>query len=504
MQVIIGVDIGTTSTKAIAFTSLGQVLSSHYQEYPIYQPAPDCSEQDPDEVLEAVLHTLRLTLSQLNPEQVLGISFSCAMHGLLAVNAAGQPLTRCLIWADNRSQTQAEALQHTRAGLEIYRHTGTPIHPMSPLCKLLWLKENQPELLQQAHKFISIKEYVFYRFFGKYLVDYSLASATGLFDIRQLTWYEPALALAGIQASQLASPVTTLHQELDLDPAYASRLGLSRPVPFIIGASDGCLASLGTGATKPGLASLTIGTSGAIRVMASQPAQENQQRLFSYLLTPDQYVIGGPVNNGGVILRWFRDTFAQELKQQAQAMGKDPYELLIEEAATVPAGAQGLIFLPYLLGERAPIWDAAARGVFFGVGIQHHRAHFCRAVLEGVLMGIYQIALALEEASGPLQEIHAGGGFARSAFWVQLLADIFNKKVYITETIESSAWGAALLAWQVLDPEKEPESILPPKNQLEFLPDPEKHAIYQKNFSIFEKLYPLLQEQMAQLQSWQE
>jgi gluconokinase len=503
MQVIIGVDIGTTSTKAMAFTPDGQVLDSHYQEYPIYRPAPDYSEQDPEEVLAAVLHTLGLTLAGINPDQLLGISFSCAMHGLMAVDPAGQPLTRCLIWADNRSQAQAEALQPTATGQDISRHTGTPIHPMSPLCKLLWLRENQPDLLLRTHKFISIKEYVFYRFFGTYLIDYSLASATGLFDIRQLTWYAPALALAGIRAGQLSTPVSTLHQEQNLNPDYARQLGLHRPVPFICGASDGCLANLGTGATRPGLAALTIGTSGAIRVTSPHPAQENRQRLFSYILTPGQYVVGGPVNNGGLILRWFRDTFGADLKKQAAAQGQEAYDLIIEQAETVAPGAQGLIFLPYLLGERAPIWDAAARGVFFGIGIHHTHAHFCRAVLEGILFGIYQISQALEETTGPIHEIHAGGGFARSAFWVQLLADIFNKKVYLTETIESSAWGAALLGLEALGWQPAAAAQPQAKNRQVFLPDPQKHVVYQQNFSIFEKLYPLLKEPMAQLQAGQ-
>ena len=503
MQVIIGVDIGTTSAKAIAFTPAGQVLCSHYQEYPIYRPEPEYSEQDPGEVLAAVSHTLSQTIAGINQEHLLGISFSCAMHGLLAVDPVGQPITRCLIWADNRSQAQAEVLQPSGAGQDIYRHTGTPIHPMSPLCKLLWMRENQPDLLRQAHKFLSIKEYIFYRFFGKYLIDYSLASATGLFDIRQLRWYPPALELAGIRPEQLSSPVSTLHQEHQLDPAYARQLGLRRPVPFIIGASDGCLANLGAGATQPGLAALTIGTSGAIRIMAAQAAGENQQQLFSYILSPDRYVVGGPVNNGGLILRWFRDAFGAGLQEQAQAQGIDAYDLLIAQAAAVPAGSQGLIFLPYLQGERAPIWDAAARGVFFGIGIHHSQAHFCRAVLEGILFNIYQIGRALEAASGPIREIHAGGGFARSRFWVQLLADIFQKKVYITETIESSAWGAALLGLEALQWQAGPGEALPGKNQQEFVPDPEKHAVYQQNFSIFEKLYPLLKAPMAQMQDWQ-
>lgn len=503
MQVIIGVDIGTTSTKAIAFTPDGQVLSSHYQENPIYRPAPDQSEQDPEEVLAAVLQTLSQALAGVPADQLLGISFSSAMHGLLAVDAAGKPLTRCLIWADNRSQAQAQALQHTAAGQDIYWHTGTPIHPMSPLCKLLWLREHQPELLQRAHKFISMREYVFFRFFGKYLVDHSLASATGLFDIRQLDWYAPALALAGIRPEQLSTPVSPLHAEQELAPEYARQLGLGRQVPFICGASDGCLANLGSGATQPGLAALTIGTSGAIRVTVPQPAQEDRQRLFSYILTAGRYVVGGPVNNGGLILRWFRDTFAAGLKQQAQAQGREAYELMIEQAATVPAGAQGLLFLPYLQGERAPIWDAAARGVFFGIGIHHTQAHFCRAVLEGIVLGIYQVGQALEETTGPIREIHAGGGFARSSFWVQLLADTFGKQVFVTETIESSAWGAALLGLEALGSAPAAQESLPAQKRQEFVPDPEKHSIYQQNFSIFEKLYPLLKETMAQMQAQQ-
>lgn len=503
MQFIIGVDIGTTSTKAIAFRPDGQVVVSHYREYPIYQPQAGYSEQDPEEVLAAVTHTLGQVLASVNQSQVLGISFSSAMHGLMAVDASGQPLTRCLIWADNRSQAQAEALQPSASGQDICYHTGTPIHPMSPLCKLLWMRENQPGLLVRAHKFISLKEYVFYRYFGQYLIDYSLASATGLFDIRQLTWYAPALALAGVRAEQLSSPVSTLHQVRELLPEIARQLGLQHPVPFICGASDGCLANLGSGASQPGQAALTIGTSGAIRVTSPTPGTENQQRLFSYILKPGHYVVGGPVNNGGLILRWFRDQFATDLKEQAARQGQDPYELLIAQAAAVPAGAQGLVFLPYLLGERAPIWDAAARGLFFGVGIHHTRAHFGRAVLEGILMGLYQICRALEETTGTIHEIHAGGGFARSAIWVQLLADIFNKKVVLTQTIESSAWGAALLGLEALgwQPAAGPQAL--PKNGQVFMPDAARHAVYQQNFSIFEQLYPLLKEPMARMQAWQ-
>ena len=497
MQVIIGLDIGTTSTKAIAFDVQGKVIASAYQGYPIQNPHPNYSEQNPDEVFRAVLQTLHKSISQLTPGSLAGISFSSAMHSLIAVDAQGNPLTNCIIWADNRSQPQADALRATSQGLDIYHHTGTPIHPMSPLCKLIWFRQHQPGLLQQAYKFISIKEYVWYKLFGRFQVDYSVASATGLFNIYTQTWYEPALEAAGIISAQLSEPVSPLYW---VSPQHVNFLQLENlsSVPFIIGASDGCLANLGTGATIPGHAALTIGTSGAIRVTAPQPAADPHQRLFSYILSENQYVVGGPVNNGGIILRWFRDNFAAAEKAEALALGVDPYDILCEKAATVPAGSESLLFLPYLLGERAPIWDAQARGIFFGVGITHTRAHFLRAVFEGIVFGIYQVGQALTETTGPLDIIYANGGFARSPFWVQLVADIFNKKVIVAETFEGSAWGAAILGLQALQLIPDMAHVpTPSAHQQEYLPNPHHHAVYMQNFSIFEKLYPLLKDQMA-------
>ncbi|MDB5260960.1 MAG: carbohydrate kinase [Adhaeribacter sp.] len=504
MQVIIGIDIGTTSSRAIAFDLQGKVISSAYQGYPILNPQPTYSEQDPEEVFRAVIVTLQKSISAIHPATLAGIGFSSAMHSLIAVDDQGIPVTNCIIWADNRSQAQADALRQTPAGLDIYHHTGTPVHPMSPLCKLLWFRQHQPDLLQRTHKFISIKEYVWFKLFGKFQVDYSVASATGLFNIYSQTWYEPALAAAGITVAQLSEPVNPLYQIPDLPPATRQLLNLPTSIPFIIGASDGCLANLGTGATMPGRAALTIGTSGAIRVTAPRPAADPQQRLFSYILTEGQYVVGGPVNNGGIILRWFRDNFSETEKPEALAAGIDPYEILCREAEVVPAGANGLLFLPYLLGERAPIWDAQARGVFFGIGITHTRAHLLRAVFEGIVFGIYQVAQALTETAGPLEVIYANGGFARSPFWVQLVADIFNKKVILTETFESSAWGAALLALQALDITPAAAPVPTHAAQQEYLPNPDRHAVYLQNFSIFEKLYPLLKEQMAAISALQQ
>ena len=504
MQVIIGVDIGTTSTRAIVFDLSGKVLQAKYKHYPILTPQATHSEQDPAVIFAAVLSTLKDALAGVNQKELLGISFSSAMHSLLLVDAAGSPLTNVIIWADNRSQPQAENLRETPAGKMLHHSTGTPVHPMSPLCKLMWYREHEPELFNRAAKFISLKEYVFYKLFGKYLIDFSIASATGLFDIRQLTWFAPALALAGISSQQLSEPVVPTHQETGLNLDYAIEINLTQPVPFIIGASDGCLSNLSLPTTGPGVAALTIGTSGAIRVITPQPANDFQHRLFSYILMPNQFVVGGPVNNGGLILRWYRDTFGIAEKAEAREKGVEAYELLLHQAATVPPGADGLLFMPYLLGERAPIWDAQARGVFFGINPNHTKAHFTRALLEGIIFGVYQVSQALEETTGPIDLIYANGGFARSAFWVQLAADISGKKVCVQETVESSAWGAALLGLQALGIKPTPpEPAALPGNHV-FLPNLEHHARYKKNFHIFEKLYPLLKEPMSLVSQLQE
>ncbi len=307
MRYVIGIDIGTTSTKAVAFTAGGEVLGSAGVSYPVFTDAGGRHELDPDQLLEAVLQVLRQVIKErAGGDELVGVSFSCAMHSVILVDEHGDPLTRALTWADLRSEAYAAALKGSEAGRHIYRQTGTPIHAMSPLCKLLWLKDQQPELFRQAARFISIKEYIWWKLFGKYQIDYSIASATGLFDIRGLDWYPESLELAGIDAGKLSAPVSSTHRESELLPVWLS-LGLPAGLPFIIGGSDGCLANLGTGAVRPGATALTIGTSGAVRMAVSKPEYDPQERIFSYILTEDLYICGGATNNGGNVIQWYAD-----------------------------------------------------------------------------------------------------------------------------------------------------------------------------------------------------
>ncbi len=315
---------------------------------------------------------------------------------------------------------------------------------MSPLVKLLWLQQAMPAVWGRARRFVGIKEYVLARLCGSYVVDHSIASATGLFNLRERDWDVGALALAGLEPSRLSALVPTTHR-LSLDDAACGLLGLDARTPIVVGANDGVLSNLGVGAIARGAVALTIGTSGAMRTVVDAPQTDPDGRTFCYVLTDDRWVVGGPVNNGGIVLRWVRDEFAAAETETAKRLGIDPYDVLTHIAARVPAGAEGLLFHPFLAGERAPLWNPDLRGSFFGLAMHHRKEHMIRAVLEGVLMNLHTILPAVEALVGPTHVIKATGGFARSPMWRQMLADVFDREVVVPESIESSCFGAAML-----------------------------------------------------------
>ncbi|MGM0843769.1 MAG: gluconokinase [Bacillota bacterium] len=443
----IGVDIGTTSTKAVVFDGKGKAVSRFGVEYPLHTPVPGTAEQNPEEIFQAVLTVIKESMETggVKGEDIRFVSFSSAMHSLIVVDGEGQPLTNSITWADNRSAPWAEKIKNEMNGHDIYSRTGTPIHPMSPLVKLAWLKEERPDLFAADNKMIGIKEFVFHRLFGEYVVDYSIASAMGMFHLKNLDWDKEALEIAGVTTAQLSKPVPTTHSISGLKKEFSQMMGLPEEVPFIVGASDGVLSNLGVNAIEPGVVAVTIGTSGAIRAVTDRPVTDPKGRIFCYALTENHWVIGGPVNNGGMIFRWLRDELAWAEVEVAKRLGKDPYEVLTDIAEKIPAGSNGLLFHPYMAGERAPLWNANARGSFFGLGMHHKKEHMVRAVLEGIVLNLYSVLLALEELIGTPTKIQATGGFARSTLWRQMLADIFDGEVSVPESFESSCLGAVVL-----------------------------------------------------------
>ncbi len=484
MYYLVGIDIGTTHTKAVTADSRGNIHATFTKGYPSRQPLAGYHEQDPEEIMRAVWEVLIQAIDSIEQkDQLKGICFSAAMHSLLAVDEVGEPLTALMTWADSRSADIAKKLKDSTQGEVIYRLTGTPIHAMSPLCKIAWLREHEPDIFSKAKRFISIKEFIWHRLFGEYVIDHSIAAATGLFDITERRFCKEALAFAGIGPERLSEPVPITYQK-------AGRLskqtiaGLDSNAAFIIGASDGALATLGSGALHEGDAALTIGTSGAIRVLSTHIKPDPGQRLFHYAFDERLFLTGGAINNGGIVLQWFLDGFDRE------GMG---IEWWMSKAATVPAGSAGLLFLPYVYGERSPVWDASAKGAYIGITPIHDRDYFFRAILEGVAFSLRQVMEAIEESGHKIETIYAGGGFIASPLWIRVLADILQKRIRISRTGDPSAKGAIFLAQKALGIiEGYGEVTKDSSWDHEFTPSVEFSQVYEHNYAIFETLYKRL------------
>lgn len=460
-----GIDLGTTATKAVVFNQKGDVLYQVSREYPMYHPQPEWSTQNPQDLLTATKDCIEDILARF---EVRFISFSAAMQSLILVDEQHQALTDCMIWADNRAADIADNLKQNATGQRFYDISGIPIHSFSPMTKLAWLKEHEPALLASAHKLISAKEYIWYHLTHEYTIDTTLASGTGLMDIHSLQWSEEILNYLSIQKTQLSIIVKSTHR------AYCKQYGLE----LVSGGGDGILANLGSGAITPDKMALTIGTSGAVRVVSNQPFIDPQMRTQCYHLYGTEYLKLGAVNNGAVVLQWLKNNILEST---------ETYQELFEKASKVPVGSEGLLFVPYILGERAPIWDAKAKGLMIGLDMQHTQGHIIRASMEGILFGLKQIAEVLVPQKEKLSNmtLMVSGGFAKSNFWLQMTADIFQMKVEVSNTIESSAWGAVLLGFQSFEMEYHNDI----KNEIVFYPNTQYNQVYQQGFERFKNVY---------------
>jgi gluconokinase len=475
MEYFLGIDIGTTSVKSVAFSKEGKTLCESSISYPIHHPFPDWSEQDPEEIVRALVKTVENILQELHPQVPMLCSFCSAMHSLIAVDEKGMAISPSIIWADNRAAGISTRIHKEKRAKVFYQHTGLPIHAMSPFCKLLWLKENQKELFDRAFKFVGIKEYVFYKLFGVYAIDVSVASATGLLNAGNLQWDPWILEQVGITTDKLSEvvPVDKVFYSPGIFPSL-------QKVPFVAGGSDGAMANIGS-TEEPGSLVITVGTSSAARVILSRPYIDPAMRTFCYYIKNNQWLLGGASNNGGIVLQWLHENIFHSEKSVT--------DFLIQ-ASDVKPGSEGLIFLPYLLGERAPIWNADAKGVMFGLQICHSQAAMVRASLEGIIYCIYGISQAIMEQSD-IRNIYATGGFARNELGLQIMADVFNLPVLVCETVENSAWGAVKCGMAALNITASNDTVISKK----YFPDTSVHPVYAKGFLKFQRLYELLKEE---------
>jgi gluconokinase len=497
----IGIDIGTTSTKVVLFDEKGAAVAHHAKSYPLLAEEPGAAEQNPDEIFEAVVYSLRETVRKSGDlaGKVGFISFSTAMHSLIAVDADGKPLTNSITWADTRSESYAFAVKSSPEAIDLYKRTGVPLHPMTPLFKLQWLKNEYPEIFQKADKFVGIKEYILYRWFGEWATDYASAAAMGLWNMNTLTWDEEALQMAEVTADRLPAIQPTTFYWNGLSETLAKDSGLDPSVKVVIGATDGPLSNLGVGAISPGDVAVTIGTSGAIRTTSTTPVLDIEGRTFCYPLTENHWISGGPVNNGGIAFQWVHDLFHENEIEGS-------YEEFSRRAESVHPGADGLVFLPHLTGERAPLWDAQAKGSFIGLTLRHKKDHMVRAVLEGTIFNLYQVYSLVKMQSQETAEvkIFATGGFTNSPVWKQILADVFQKEVSIPEHTESSCLGAVQLGrFAICESEVLQEVAEETKQYGKVLPNPEYKETYEELFVIYQSLSKMMESQYKAIHEFQ-
>ncbi|MCG7855348.1 gluconokinase [Flavihumibacter sediminis] len=480
MQYFAGVDIGTTHTKLLVCDERLQLV---YQSKRGYTKGAGAILDAP-EILDAVKQLLSEAGESLSLfQKELTVCFSSAMHSIMLVDANNLPITSLYTWADNSAAPIIQDLKANVLAQGLFEETGTPLHPMSPLCKLAWINHIDPTQLSRTGKCAGIKEYIWFYLTGEWETDHSIASATGMFSTRLRQWYGPALELAGIRKDQLPEPV----------PVEFCRQGNSaiHGLPYtnlkwVIGGSDGGMAQLGSNALKRGEAALTIGTSGAIRVAHSELSTKPSSELFTYILDEQFYITGAATNNGGIVLQWWEEKVMKGDRNAATVISS-----FIEMASAVPPGADGMICVPWFGGERAPVWDAGATGIFSGISVNHRQEHFKRAILEGIGYSFRLLLQHLETATGNIHTIHASGGFTANKWWVQLMADILDRKLVVpSKEADASAMGAiatGMRSQKIIVDYDAFFSLL--KGEMEeFIPNAQTNSIYNSNYQQFLRL----------------
>lgn len=441
---ILGIDVGTGGTRALIADASGQVAASATEEHaPFASPHAGWAEQHPDDWWRAAQLAIRKALrdGNIRGEQVACAGFSGQMHGAVMLDARDQVVRPALIWCDVRTQKQCDELTQRIGASRLIQLTCNPALTNFTLTKLIWVRENEPQNWTRVRSIMLPKDYVRFRLTGEKAIDVADASGTLMLDVAHRRWSKEVLQAAEIEEALLSALFESPDVCGRVSAESAAATGLVEGTPVVAGAGDQAAGATGMGIVAPGAVSATIGTSGVVFAATDRPALDPRGRLHTFChAMPGRWHVMGVTQAAGLSLRWFRDQFG------AAADGRDPYDVLAEEAAKVPSGSDGLLWAPYLMGERTPHLDPDARGMLAGITAGHTRAHVVRAILEGVAFSLKDTFGIFEEMGVPVTSIRLGGGGARSALWRQIQADVYGHEVEIVEAEEGAAYGAALLA----------------------------------------------------------
>lgn len=449
MPYLIGVDIGTSGTKTILIDETGVVHARATQEYPLYSPKPLWSEQDPVDWWSATCGTVKQVLrdSGIDASEVSGVGLSGQMHGSVFLDEGDAVVRPALLWNDQRTSAECDWITETIGRDTVVDLISNPVLTGFTAGKIVWLRNHEPEAYASVRKVLLPKDYIRLRLTGEYATEVSDASGTALFNVRKRAWCEEMLDGVGIPRDWMPRCYESQEVSGRITEAAAAATGLRAGTPVVGGGGDQAAGAVGNGIVETGIVSATIGTSGVVFAFSDQPVVDPQLRLHTFChAVPGKWHLMGVMLSAGGSLQWYRDAYCQPEKVVAAALGHDPYDIICAEASRAPVGSEGVIFLPYLTGERTPYPDPNARGVLFGLTRRTDRRHVSRAVLEGVAYGLNDSFAIMEEMKLPIREVRASGGGAKSRVWRQIQADVTGHRHVTINVDEGPAFGVALLA----------------------------------------------------------
>ena len=496
---LLGVDIGTSACKVALFDRSGNVVAQKSEEYTVYCPMQGWAEQEPDEWWSTVCSCIKavLEISGINPAEIAGIGVDGQSWSAIPMDRNGNVLSRTPIWMDTRSADICAEIREKIDENEIFEVCGNSLEPSYTLPKILWFKKNMPHVYQNTYKFLQSNSFIVYRLTGNMTQDISQGYGLHCFDMKKGKWNSRACELLGVEMGQLPD-IYACHDVVGhVTHNAAAVTGLCAGMPVVAGGLDAACGTLGAGVIKAGQTQEQGGQAGGMSICTGE-YKADKRLILSYHVVPELWLLQGGTTGGGGVMRWLERELGESERAQGLQNGKNSLALLDEKAGAVPAGSDGLIFLPYMAGERSPIWDTHAKGVFFGLDFSKTKGHIIRAALEGVAFSLRHNIETAAAAGVETEILHSMGGAANSKLWTQIKADVTSKSIFVPSSDTATTLGAAILAgvgvgfYQSFDEARDSTF----KIVREYTPNEENKHIYDKNYKIYLELYENLKDLM--------
>lgn len=497
----IGIDIGTSSVKALLIDSGGRVIKTSVPEYSFQTPKPLWAEADPLDWWEATQQAIKELLLKVQSSEIAGIGLTGQMHGMVAMNKEGSVLRPCIMWNDQRSHLECDEITERVGQKKILSITGNPVLPGFTAPKILWTQKNEPDLFALIDKVVLPKDFIRYKLTGSFFSDVSDASGTSLLDVGKRTWSQEMFDCMGWPISWMPEVTESTEVSAKISAEAATLTGLLEGTPVVAGGGDCAAQAVGSGIVEEGKVSVTLGTSGVVFAQSDEYRVEPNGKLHAFChAVPGKWHVMGVMLSAAGSFQWYKNQFGMEEQRIEKEGGANAYETLTKEAQHVIAGSEGLFFLPYLSGERTPHPDPYARGCFIGMSLRHQKKHHTRAVLEGVSYGLNDSLSMMQELGVNPNEIILSGGGSRSALWKQMLADIFATPCAMVNALEGAAYGAAILAAVGVGGFGTVQEACSSFIQKIETVDPGPNLeTYKRNYPIYKSLYPTLKAQFAKI-----